>query len=123
MEIVNTRGMNLYGGSPEVMGSSRVYSPISLKTENAGHMKPGAADPNPEGVAGGFAAALRDALSGVEKMDNLSHQLSVQSVIDPDSVDAHSVVIAAEKARFALNLTKTVADGLIRTFKDLSNPR
>lgn len=123
MEIVNTRGVNLYGGNPDVLGSRRVVSPISMKTGHEMHMKPGAPDPHPEGAAGGFASALRDALSGVEKIDNRAHQLTVQSVVDPDSVDAHSVVIAAEKARFALNLTKTVADGFIRTFKDLSSLR
>ncbi|HNE24497.1 MAG TPA: flagellar hook-basal body complex protein FliE, partial [Leptospiraceae bacterium] len=44
-------------------------------------------------------------------------------IYDPDSVEVHDVMIAAEKSRFALTLTKTVADGLVRTFRELTQPR
>ncbi len=113
----------MFGGKPNVFGASRVSAPVDMRVANDRHMKPGAPDPHPEGAAGTFASALKDALSGVESLDNRSHNLAIQAVVDPDSVDTHQVVLAAEKARFALNLTKTVTDGFIRSFKELSSLR
>jgi flagellar hook-basal body complex protein FliE len=66
---------------------------------------------------------LSRALEDVESVDSRSRDLTTKAIYDPDSVEVHDVMIAAEKSRFALTLTKTVADGLVRTFRELTQPR
>lgn len=122
MQVISTKGVDFQGGYPlakGVLGASR----LNMITESDRHLQRGTGGVDAEGSFSTFGEALNNALSGVEAIDNKAKQLTTKAVIDPDSVNAHEVVIAAEKARFALNLTKTVADGLVRTFKELSNPR
>jgi flagellar hook-basal body complex protein FliE len=122
MNILSTKGVEFSGGQPRVQTAFRANA-LEMKTAHADHMVPGRVAPEPESFAGGFAAALMEALNGVEKIDKQSMDLSTRAVYDPDSVEAHEVMISAEKARFALNLTKTVADGVVRTFKELTAPK
>lgn len=123
MEITNSYGVQFANGLPKVVGSKSLGGQIDMLTENANHLRPGAKPVEPDKVAGGFASALNDALGMVEKLDVNSQKLTAKAVYEPDSVEAHTVVIAAEKARFALNLTKSIADGFVRTYRDLTNPR
>jgi flagellar hook-basal body complex protein FliE len=44
-------------------------------------------------------------------------------IYNPNSVEAHEVMIASEKARISLTFTKTVVDGIIRAYRDLTNLR
>ena len=122
MDIFSTKGVSFPNAYPKVIGSeSRVDLP--MRTSDPRHMQPGVAPANPERVTEGFAAALGQALGRVESLDVRSQNLTARAVYEPDSVEAHEVVLAAEKARFALNLTKTVTDGLIRGYQSLTNPR
>ncbi len=121
MNVINTKGVEIYGGSPAVKGSLRLNSPLQMAASNERHMQPGVE--NADSSSSSFMSMLNNAISGVERLDNRAHKLTVQSVVEPDSVEAHEVVLAAEKAKFALNLTKNVTDGLIRTFRELTNPR
>ena len=70
-----------------------------------------------------FGDFLKSSFENLENLDAKSNELSNKAVFDPDSVEIHDVMLASEKARFALNFTKTLSDGLIRTFKELSSPR
>lgn len=122
MQIIDTKGVEFPNGMPQVMGSRR-YNAMALKTGSARHFtRPGTPD-NPERVSEGFGALLNQALSNVEKLDVRSQKLSAKAVYDPDAVDVHDLIIAGEKARFALNLTKTLSDGFIRAYRELTNPR
>ncbi|MCR9144432.1 MAG: flagellar hook-basal body complex protein FliE [bacterium] len=122
MDIFSAKGVSFPNAYPKVIGSqARVDLP--MQTSDARHMQPGSTPTNPERVTEGFAAALGEALGRVESLDVRSQDLTARAVYEPDSVEAHEVVLAAEKARFALNLTKTVTDGLIRGYQSLTNPR
>lgn len=122
MDIFSTKGVSFPNAYPKITGAqARVDLP--MQTSDARHMQPSAAQDNPERVSEGFAAVLGQTLGRVEAMDVNSQKLSAKAVYAPDSVEAHEVVLAAEKARFALNLTKTVTDGLIRGYQSLTNPR
>jgi len=96
-----------------------------MVTTDARHIVPGGAAgaQKSENIAGSFAEALNNAVSGVEKLDANANRLTMQAIMDPDSVEVHQLMIAAEKARFALTLTKNLADGAIRAYKELTNPR
>ncbi|WP_425435257.1 flagellar hook-basal body complex protein FliE [Leptonema illini] len=86
-------------------------------------MQIGSAPKDPEHMTTTFAQALNEALGNVEGLSKKSEDLTTKAIYDPDSVEAHEVIIASQKARFALNLTKTIADGAVRTFRELTNPR
>ncbi len=122
MQVFSTRGIEFSGGLPHVTGG-RTIGPRELLTTNERHITPASREVDPAQSGVGFAEALNQALGNVEKLDQTSQELTQKSVFDPDSVEAHTLLIAAERARFALNLTKTMADGLVRTFKELTNPR
>lgn len=127
MEISNIeRGIQFSGGMPQFLQSARMPRPANsnLSVSDARHIQlggaPGPAVSNPGKAFGDF---LTDAVGQVEAVDARSRDLTAKSIFDPDSVEVHEVMIAAEKSRFALNLTKTVADGLVRTFRELTQPR
>ena len=122
MEILSTKGVQFPNGMPQVMGA-RSYNNMVMQTSDDLHMTRARAPYDPERVTEGFAAALTQALSKVEKLDVRSKKLTSQAVYDPDSVDVHNLIVAGEKARFALNLTKTMADGLIRSYRELTSLR
>jgi len=128
MEIKNSeRGIQFPGGMPQFRPSARTPHPAnaSLTISDSRHMQIGGS-PQAQMAAGpakGFGDFLTEAVTQVEAVDAKSRDLTAKSIFDPDSVEVHEVMIAAEKGRFALNLTKTVADGLVRTFRELTQPR
>lgn len=128
MKIFSYPGVQFPNGFPKIEGSQR-YTPFQLRTTSEKHMqisqKPVMSDlvPVKERVATNFMDSLNELLGNVEELSNDSDELTKKSIYDPDSVDVHDVMIAAQKARFALNLTKTVSDGLIRAYRELITPR
>ncbi len=122
MNIVSTTGVRFNSGMPEV-GGSTTANPLRMKTLNDRHMQIASEPKDPEHVTTTFAQALGEALGNVEALSKRSEDLTVKAVYDPDSVEAHEVILASQKARFALNLTKTIADGAVRTFRELTSQR
>ena len=95
---------------------------IDLKTTNALHYgdnkvqntgKPGAS----------FSDFLNSAINKVNDLQNNSDNLVQKMIYEPESVDIHSVMIAAQKAEITLSLTKSVRDEAIRAFRDIMNMR
>jgi flagellar hook-basal body complex protein FliE len=72
---------------------------------------------------GSFADTLMKAIGNVNNLLSESDDLSQKMIHDPDSVDIHTVMIAAQKAEIALNFTKSVRDEAIRSYRDLMNLR
>lgn len=122
MQVYSTHGIEFPGGSPKIKGIKSAPH-LDMNLTNPLHMSRTQTPSDAQRVTEGFASALTQALGRVEQMDINSQKLNMKAVYEPDSVEAHEIVLAAEKARFALNLTKTVTDGLVRTFRDLTNPR
>ena len=77
----------------------------------------------PAHILNDFAQMTKKALTNVEDLDKHSDSIIRQSVINPDSVEPHEVIIAAQKARLALNLTKTVVEGFVRSYRELTSLR
>ena len=124
MEIYSTKGVNFPNGLPKLVGAQS-DTPLKMQSPHPLHMVPEHQTRQEEkiGAKESFASLLQSSLEGVEKLDAHSKDLSMKAVYDPSSVEAHQVLLAAEKARFVLNFTKTLSDGLIRTFRELSTPR
>ena len=124
MQIHSSKSVSFPNGSPALTGAkSPVKDGPGMRTDNELHMTRAGRAMDPDRVTEGFAGALNAALGRVETLDTRAQKLTAQAVYDPDSVDAHTVVLAAEKARFALNLTKTLADGAIRAYRELTSGR
>jgi flagellar hook-basal body complex protein FliE len=70
-----------------------------------------------------FEDSLLKAMDGVNAMQNQSSSAIEQSLIDPDSIDAHDVTIAMAKANMSLNITRTVLERIVGAWKDIINTR
>ncbi len=97
---------------------------VAMRTTNPlhddGKAKPGRTE---DDVTGSFQDVL---MKTVEKVNNLqvdSENLTKQMIFEPESVDIHTVTIAAQKAEIALALTKTVRDEALRAYRELVNLR
>ncbi len=128
MEIYSTRGVGFPNGQPRLWhgeGRESIASRanINMRSTDPRHMSPATRPADADRVTEGFAAALGEALRRVEQQGQQSEQLTRRAIYEPDSVDVHEVMIAAQKSSFALNLTKSLADGFVRTFRELTNPR
>ncbi len=70
-----------------------------------------------------FGQMVFDKLQEANGTAQQSAQLTQQFITDPDSVDAHDVTIAMSKANFAVSLTKSVVDGALKAYREISNLR
>ncbi|MFP4115440.1 MAG: flagellar hook-basal body complex protein FliE [Spirochaetota bacterium] len=81
-------------------------------------------DPEPSGSQDGtFGSMLLDSLSSVNAQQQTADALSVQAVVDPESVNTHDVTIAAAKANMSLSITKSVVDRVIQAYREIQNVR
>lgn len=76
----------------------------------------------PEGQKS-FGQMLFDSLEGVNQEQQFAHDISVQAVADPDSVDPHDVTIAMAKANLSLSITKNVVDRVVQAYQDITTLR
>lgn len=74
-------------------------------------------------VANSFEQTLLKAFDELNKLQLEPQALSIQQIIDPDSVDAHDITIAMEKASTALNLATTIIDRVVKAWNDISVTR
>lgn len=70
-----------------------------------------------------FRNMLFEGLNGVNQAQRQHAELSVQAIIDPDSVNPHDVTIAGAKANMTLNIARNVVDRVIRAYRDVINIR
>lgn len=70
-----------------------------------------------------FARALKKAFYSVNDLQKTSEELTRQFAVRPNSVDIHDVTIAAEKARIALQFTKSIVDRITQAYRELINIR
>ncbi len=76
------------------------------------------------GAAGtDFGRMLIDSLGTVNAQQQTADALSVQAVIDPDSVNVHDVSIAAAKANMSLSITKSIVDRVVQAYREIQNVR
>lgn len=74
-------------------------------------------------VETGFRDSLMDSLNDVNNLQRQHEELSVQAVVNPESVDAHDLTIAAAQANLSLNITKNIIDRVIQAYRDITNLR
>lgn len=96
---------------------------VSLKTSDARHNNGRAVKVLGEDPAKNFSDALVMALEKVNEQQVSAETLGQKVVTDPKGVEAHTLMIQAEKARMSLTLVKNITDVAIRTYRELSNLR
>lgn len=96
---------------------------IPVKTTEQSHWNTISPQPPHESPAKNFGEALHIALNGVNDKLVESQALTQKMVADPSSVEAHTVMIAAEKARMSLTLTKNITDLAVRAYREMINLR
>ncbi len=95
---------------------------VNLMRTNPRHLgpQPEIADPV---VGGNFADLLFGGIKATSDLQNKASDLMVQSIIQPESVNADDVALAASKANLSLSLMKAVVDKALRAYNDIINMR
>ncbi len=78
---------------------------------------------SPDKVGESFAEVFKKAHEQVNDLQVNANSLTQKMVYDPNSVDVHELMIASEKARISLTFTKTIADGVVKAYRELTNLR
>jgi len=78
---------------------------------------------NPDEFISDFGNTLKEAFYKVNDLQVESDRLTEAMAVRPDSVDIHDVTIAAEKAKLALQFTKSVVERITQAYRELSNLR
>lgn len=109
-----------------LLGPSQVSGDVvQLKRTNPLHLdSAGQAGPiTDKKPANDFQNMVLKALNGANNVTQKSLSLEQQSIIDPQSVNAHDVMIALAEANMAVSLTKAVTDRVLRAYQDIINIR
>lgn len=96
---------------------------VSIHTTDKLHYGDKTKPSSPDELAETFHSLFQKALNQVNDQQIKADSLTQKLVTEPNSVDAHEVLIAAEKARIGLSLTKTIADGVVKAYRELTNLR
>ncbi|MDR1143239.1 MAG: flagellar hook-basal body complex protein FliE [Spirochaetaceae bacterium] len=84
------------------------------------------------GQALGAEGVMRDGLFGdtmLKALDKVSdYQMQAeyihqQAIIDPESVDVHQITDAEARASMSLNITRTILNRIVQSWKDIINTR
>ncbi|MDR1315502.1 MAG: flagellar hook-basal body complex protein FliE [Spirochaetales bacterium] len=73
--------------------------------------------------ASDFGEKIFEKLGQVNAIQQESMELSRRMLTDPDSVDAHDVMLSLAEADMSLNITKNVIDRVIRAYRDITGTR
>ena len=93
------------------------------KTDNAGFRTHAARQMDEAAVPVDFKSKVIEKLNQVNAIQQESLELTRRMTVDPDSVDAHDVMVSLAEANMSLNLTKAILDRVIRAYRDLTGAR
>ncbi len=96
---------------------------VQLRTSNPLHYDDRRSAAPTDDAAGTFAEALTRAIGTVNDLQVESENLSRRMITEPESVNIHTVMIAAQKAEVALSFTRSIRDEMVRTVRELMNLR
>ena len=97
---------------------------VNLKTSRKNHIEDiKQKSSTTDKVTGNFADLLTKSLDDVNNLELKSTDLANQMAVNPNSVDMHDVLIAAEQAEMAVLLTKGIIDRVIRSYKEITSIR
>ena len=80
-------------------------------------------EPGYDDVSTSFADALMKALGKVNDQQVEAEELQQKMIYEPESVDIHTVMIAAQKAEISLSFARSIRDEAVRAYRELMNLR
>lgn len=113
--------MNIQFTAQHLLPSEARGDFFTLKATHPSHIRDRTVEP-PEGQKS-FGQMLFDSLREVNDEQQFAHDISVQAVTDPNSVEAHDVTIALAKANLSLSISKNVIDRVIQAYRDITTLR
>ena len=96
---------------------------VRLNTTHQSHFSETPRRPESDDISGSFSEALGRAIGNVNNLQVESSDLTRRMIVEPESVNIHTVMIAAQKAEVAFTFTKAIRDEFVRTFRELMNLR
>ncbi|MCG8478035.1 MAG: flagellar hook-basal body complex protein FliE [Spirochaetales bacterium] len=103
--------------------SAAMGNAIRIERTHPDHL-PGKYEPLPDPLERtGFRDALIDSLEETNGLQIAHEELSIRAIMDPESVEAHDLTIAAAKASTSLSITRNVVDRVIQAYRDITNLR
>jgi flagellar hook-basal body complex protein FliE len=81
------------------------------------------AEREPDDASGSFWDVLMKSMGKVNDQQVESEDLMQKMIYEPESVDIHSVMIAAQKAEVSMTFVKAVRDEAIKAYRELMNLR
>ncbi|MFW6365836.1 MAG: flagellar hook-basal body complex protein FliE [Spirochaetota bacterium] len=96
---------------------------VNMKVDDSLHMDDSAKKPVNDDVTGSFKGMLLETIGKVNNLQVESNELYQKMIYEPESVDVHQVMVAQQKAEVSLAMTKSVRDGVIQAYKELTNLR
>lgn len=117
-DMINGTGFRQSFLQPEqARGDRFVLSRTNERHYGAGGMAPQAP------ASGSFGDALMTSLNDVNSAQQEHERLTVQSIVDPESVNPHDVTIASAKATMTLNITRNVVDRVVQAYRSITTLR
>ena len=74
-------------------------------------------------VGNSFEQTLLKAFDELNKLQLKPQELSVQQIVDPESVEPHDITIAMNKASLSLHLAPTLLDPVVKAWNEISITR
>ncbi|MBN1500871.1 MAG: flagellar hook-basal body complex protein FliE [Spirochaetes bacterium] len=103
----------------DVMGQK-----VTMKTSDVRHFQGQALhETASDDASSSFKDVFNNAISKVNNLQIEADDLRTQMIYEPESVDIHTVEIAAQKAEIALMFAKTVRDQAISAYREMINLR
>jgi flagellar hook-basal body complex protein FliE len=97
---------------------------VNLKTSRTNHIKDSKNKfSTTDTVTENFANLLTKSLNEVNNLELKATDLTNEMAVNPDNVNIHDVLIAAEQAEMAVLLTKGILDRVIRSYREITSMR
>ncbi len=117
--ISSINNLNSFNATADAMGQK-----VTMKTSDARHFQNLALNEDAQDdVSSSFKDVFNTAIAKVNNLQVEADDLRTQMIYEPESVDIHTVQIAAQKAEVALLFAKTVRDQAIAAYREMINLR
>ncbi len=96
---------------------------VNLQKTHEKHMDITGETISSDDISTSFGQMLNSALKKVNTKQVKSDELTNQMITNPNDVNVHEVMIAAQEAQMSLNFLKQIRDRVVRAYQDIINMR
>ncbi len=96
---------------------------VKLQKTNPKHLDTNGEIVQSDDISSSFGQMLNNALKKVNDKQVQSDELTNKMITNPNDVNVHEVMIAAQEAQMSLNFLKGIRDRVVRAYQDIVNMR